>query len=427
MPDILLVNCPPGLRTALKDNADYRVFEVLRSERLEASSQHNLPDPRTFDIVIDDSSNVEPEGHPNFAVQGTIVVPKQYTDSLSDSDALIYVPFGRHGLESHGERYRYVQRRNQPAYLVPDWRPTGTMRYSDYFRSFLTEFDKVLEQVVFENPSGSPPLYDFVNIFENEHGYPRIFTFFAPGEHCRVLITPNFTSSEAKVRGCKHLLDNVFPFLVPQAYADVLVPSTVQALQDEWHAEQVHYRERMAQLEEALKAARAFYEPYKPVVRLLGDPLHQLVARIFREIWDLEVTNLDEQADAAGERRRADLLVQQEGWRGLVEVTGAGRRTATFDTDLDPFLDHIQFHQDKLGPMDARILVYNHHTSRSLSDRRTTLLPFSNDLPEDARAAGVTVMTAFDLFHTIELHQEGRLDIAGFVNALSKPGALALP
>ncbi|MEX2158778.1 MAG: hypothetical protein WEB04_05175 [Dehalococcoidia bacterium] len=387
-----------------------------------------MPDPRSFQLVIDGSSSAEPEGQPNAAVGKAIVVPRQYTDALKDADALIYVPFGTYNLSDHGDRLHYIQAQYKPNYIVPEWRSASAE--ADYFRNFLLEFEHDIQQTVFLR-TGSidrgerPPIKDHMDIITDEYGDPRIFTYFVEGDTCRVLISPG-VSEARRTNAIQFLIDNVFPFFQPNAYTDVLLPSTVAHLQKEWIDEQTRFREQASALETRIAEEQVYYAPYKPVIRLLGPPLQTLVADIFRDVWGLAVTDLDKAAAIAEERRRADLLLTSGTWRALVEVSGSGGRGARYDPDLAPFLEHIEHHEKILGPMDARILLFNPFASRSLPERRS-LPAFGGDLPEDAKSSKVTLVSTFDLFHALELLRETRLDAQAFIKALSQPGLVQLP
>ena len=428
MPNILLVNCPPAIGVEFRSNADYRVTEVVRWPRLAADIPEGFAEPRKFDIVIDDSANVGADETPPQA-DGVVAVNSLYLDALAHSRAIVVVPHSGRTMSDLEQRLFYAQRLSRQPYLVPEMRPANER--AAYFRSFVYEFEPHLEATVFQDPTGVsrrdlPPVRDWIRIYKDEDNNPRIFSYEPPGEQCKVLVIPNITPDSEKARGCKFLVDHVLPFLVPDSYVDILVPSTVRGLKDEWLAEQIRFREKIVELERQITDEEDFYRPFKPVVRLLSTPLHELVGRIFEEVWGMTVTNLDAEADRAGEPRKADLLLVLGEWRALVEVTGGGRRAATTPEVLEPFLGHIEEHERQLGPVDAKIIVFNPHAARPLPER-LELPSCTDDFPEDAKDAGVTFMTTFDLFHTLELKREGSLDTETLIGCLTLTGRIALP
>ena len=109
-----------------------------------------------------------------------------------------------------------------------------------------------------------------------------------------------------------------------------------------------------------------------------------------------------------------------------MEVTGGGKRTATGPEVLEPFLGHIEKHEQELGPMDAKIIVFNPHAARPLPER-LQLPSCTDDFPEDAKSAGVTFMTTFDLLHTLELKRADKLETETLIECLSRAGRITLP
>jgi hypothetical protein len=423
MPKILLVNVSPQLATSLRANADYDVTRAV----LGATMAPDLPDPREFDIIVDNRCSSNHEGESLFLTDDTLTIKPLYLQYLKDSRGLIYAPHGPDwgDFGNADERLIRVSPKSFPAFVRPQMIPKDD--HAACFHDFIDQFGTYMRPRAFGVDTGlyaaGPVLEDPRVYFCDEYGQPRIFSYRMKGETVRVLLTPNIQPLEQKLRAIQFLVDKVFPLLHPQAYTDVLVPRPLQGLVHQYKQLQADFRQSIADLEARVADEQSFYAPYKPLVRLLGNQLKGLVKGALQDLWGLHVDDLDE-GKKEGEPKRSDLLLTHNAWRALVEVTGSAGRAGR-GMDLEAFEDNIRKEEAELGKIDARVLIFNHLTARPLAERLQTNA-FSQDIRDDANRLGIGLMSCFDLFGAVERARQKALDAPGLVGLMSRSGHIEI-
>jgi len=426
MPKILLINISPSLAESLQANSDYQVVRVIAGESI--SSEPDLPDPRHFDIVIDNRASGRLESGATSTTDGTLYVRPNYLRLLKESRGLVYFIHGQDWGEVRKAEIgaKYVDHKSFPAYVKPRMQPNDPG--AEYFHDFMDQFATYIEPTAFQRQAWikqgvQVPWEEIAAYYVNEYGDPRVFTYRIQNEAPTYLVTPNIQPLEDKLRAVQFLIDKVFPLLKPDAYTDVFVPRPLTKAVQRYKQVQTEFREAVTDLEAQIAAAQAFYAPYKAVIRLLGNDLKDLVSKILGELWGLDVVDLDE-GKKEGEPKRSDLLISHGEWRALVEVTGSSGR-ACRSTDLEAFEDNVNKEEAEIGNVNARLLIFNHLTARSLPDRQGTNA-FSADICEDAKRLGFGLMSCFDVFAAVEAAREKQMDTVAFIRLLSQPGHIDL-
>ena len=351
-----------------------------------------------------------------------------YLSLLKESRGLVYLIHGQDWGEVRNAPFGapYVDHKSFPVYVKPRMQPKDPG--AEYFHDFIDQFAPCFESAAFQlqawiQQGVQVPWEDIAEYYVNEYGDPRVFTYRIQNEAPTYLVTPNIQPLEVKLRAIHFLIDKVFPLLKPDAYTDVFVPRPLTKAVERYKELQAEFREAITDLETRVAHDQSFYAPYKAVIRLLGNQLKDLVSKILGELWGLGVVDLDE-GKKEGEPKRSDLLITHGEWRALVEVTGSSGR-ACRSADLEAFEDNVNKEVAEMGPVNAKVLIFNHLTARQLPDRLVTNA-FSTDIREDARRLGFGLMTCFDVFAAVEAAREKQMDIAAFINLLSRPGHIEL-
>jgi hypothetical protein len=376
-----------------------------------------LPDPRKFGLVIDNGCNIETDGvgvDPAASVAHPL-----FLAGLSEAQGLL-LAIGSCRQSDEESWHRTLNGKGYSPWISPAFIDAGPLAAS--FKDFMIEFSENIVKAGYQTPripgtAASHRPSEFEAIFDDEWGDPRVCCM-AASSTLKVLYIPDIMPVDEKVSACTYLIDHVFPQLAPDAYGDVLVPVTVRELVERKRGAIARFREEMSQLAADEVREQAYFSTWKPLVRVLGEPLKQLVMAALRDLWAFDVVDLDEGAER---EKRCDVLATFGPWRTLIETTGSGSRAARARADLEPFQRNIEKNEAALGRVDARILIFNPHTTRPLSERQR-LRPFADDFVEEALSDGIALLTTFELFHAIELQRMGRMNTDRFRDLIGKPG-----
>jgi hypothetical protein len=238
------------------------------------------------------------------------------------------------------------------------------------------------------------------------------------------VVLPNVEPAGPRTEAILLLVGEVLPHLRPELFPahwyHAYLPPGLAARRADLARRRAQVERELRAEERSIEAAAKAFEEYKPLLRLTGDPLKELVAGVFGRAFGLRVTDLDRPtllSDPAG----PVLLLEDQGFRALAEVRGFERRTLTHN-DVRAFVRAVGRFVARHGQPDARLLVVNLQ-AQVPPERRA---PLSGDVVRAAAREGIVLLPTDALLGLVERWRASELDMAGLKARLATPGELRL-
>jgi hypothetical protein len=415
MPNILLFGCHEQLVATLASDDRWSVAIGLHEEGENlalAAPTTPLPDPRHWNLVIDDCGKDNPALPPSILEQHRL------------SAHIVSDGYLRECERAHG--IRLCSRREHTLARVGLFAPAG---------------HKTLEF----NASGDSRavhLMDFVEEFETSFAAHRIRRFtvvectylFADAYDDPVILLIedafawlcliNIPHADRRNEALRYLCYRTAPKLWPDIYSDSFQPRRVLALMEDKDKVIAERRQLEEEIEKQIQDEQAFYAPFVNLPYLGNDALKQLVQRVFEDVFDIDAEDLDKKLEE-GEPKRLDLLVRFPDASALVEVRARGTRNAQID-DVEQFDDNYERSNERFGPADVKIFIFNGMYWRSHAER-TAYPAFSDDVVSEATKRGIGLISAFQLLEVIEAFRNEDISREQVIEALSRPGLFEIP
>lgn len=408
MPNVILIGGSNTLYQMLKNDSRWRVLRVMHGDPSEAAASISvLGDPRNWDLVIDDCAHAE-----IVAREAEALVSDQYLDEAKRARGLLF------GFDQH-DAWRTVPPNGHHDFEANSANAAPAIHLVDFFDEFEASF---LNRALVTNylNTSKPPIGLIANSYGQ--GLAVLDRSYVLSER---LIVIDVDRDETRQKAFEYLLYRTVPKLWPEVYSDQFRPRRVLELERIREQEIADRRTRVRELDAAITAEVAYFAAYAPLTLLADDPLKALVARALAEVFEFEVIDLDKRTKE-GEPKTLDLLARRGESNTFVEVRSAGNRAARIGTDIEPLDDHAETVTQTYGQAAGKVLVFNGMYRRP-SEQRTEGLLFSNQVADEARERGITLLSTQRLLEAIAAHRNGELGTDAFAASLTQPGVFVPP
>lgn len=404
MPNVLLIGGSIALYEMLRNDSRWNVLRAMHGEKASGSV---LGDPRDWHLVIDDCAHAEIA-----AAEADALVSADFFSEMADARGIMFCS-GQH------DEWRPSQPQGLHDFEANSTTATEAIHLVDFF----DEFEKALVNHIL-----STHTYRFDNrtrpLIVNSYKQPlAILQKDAVLPERLILI--DLADDQSRLKAFEHLLYRTVPKLWPEVYSDQFRPRRVVALEQLREKEVIQRRARVAEIDAAIDGELAYYAAYTPLTLLADEPLKALVARVFAEVFECEVVDLDEEVEE-GKPKTVDLLARRAGWSGFLEVRSAGNRATRVNIDIEPLDDHAKTLTEKYGSPDSKVLAFNGLYRRE-PEQRTEDALFSQHVADEARGRGITLLSTQRLLEGIEAHRNGEVTTDEFITALRSPGVFRPP
>lgn len=409
MPSVLLINVDELLVQRLAADPRWR---VAYGTHKRSGEWEESPDPTGWDLIVDDcgwdrdpkrSTQIPSEEDLSRENIPRYWIPQDYTGQATRAKGIRLTQgpeCWRISLSNAPEQYRDVE------FNIED---KGGRPLIDFLREFLRDFEK---RVVLRD--GNNRWFGDGVLFTNAYNEPLVAMMSDANESDR-LITINIPDRDRRVAALEYLCLRTAPKLWPSLYFGSFESARVSRLSVEKDRLTEEFEQRISTIDTEIAAEEEFYSSWVSI-RFIGDEdLKLLVSQALADVFGFSVEDLDDKHAAA---KNADLLIEQDGWSCLVEVSGSTNRNAQYP-ELDDFDKHAEQFTEAGGGFDARLLVFNDRYARS-DDERAQTPTFSNQLVTEAEKRGIALIDTLHLLRAIERIHTGEMSAADFVDQVKR-------
>jgi hypothetical protein len=408
MPNVLLIGGSAALYQMLRDDSRWNVVRAMHpGDKASGSALGDLGDPRNWHLVIDDCHHAEIA-----AAEADALVTDAYLSEAARARGIIFCK-GQH------DEWRLTPPSGQHDFEANPTDAPEAIHLVDFFDEFEDAFvNRYLTTHVGRLSIRAVPL--MVNSYGGSLAVLQA-EIILPAR----LTLIDLADDKSRLKAFEHLLYRTVPKLWPEVYSDQFRPRRVIELEGLREQEIADRRLRVAEIDTAIDAELAFYAAYTPLTLLADDPLKELVGRAFAEVFECEVIDLDKETEE-GKPKTLDLEARRAGWSAFLEVRSSGTRGARIKVDIEPLDEHVEKIAEKYGPPDSKVLVFN-GLYRKEPEQRTEEALFSQQVADEARERGITLLSTKRLLEVIEARRNGDMTTAHFIEALTRAGVFEPP
>lgn len=410
MPNVLLINTDELLVQRLAADPRWRVAFGTHDK---SGVWEQPPDPTRWDLIVDDCGlNRGPKQStevPSDECLSGLGIPKywiphDYTGQATRAKGIRlaqgYDCWGI-GLRNAPNQYRDVE------FNIEDDQGKPLI---DFLREFQQDFAR---RVVLSEGSRARPFTDGV-LFTNAYRYPLVAITRDADRRDRLIIV-NIADRERRVAALEYLCVRTAPKLWPSLYFGSFESAKVVQLSAEKERLTEVFEQRISTIDAEIAVEEEFYSRWIGM-RFIGDEeLKMLVSQALSDVFGCGVVDLDEQYEGA---KNADLLIEQESWSCLVEVSGSTNRNAG-SGELDDFDKHAVQFTDAGGRFDSRLLIFNGRYGRT-DDERAQTPTFSPAIVREAEKRAISLVDTGHLLRAIERIHTGKMSATDFVDLVKK-------
>ena len=412
MPKIITPNCDKPTVIALSAIPQVTVVQAIHAD-VTGDHDSSLGDPADLDVIIEDCEMVyHVSGHyarnpASYEQEEFDAIPKigaRFLDEARNLGAVtLYVVRGAYTNNEHFPGYKLRQKGD----TTPEHRVTDAER-ALHLEPFLNEFSRDFGTAIIE---ASQSETEWEALVVNQ--YEEALVLRSPNGS--ELAIPRIANDDRHIEALEFLMQRTLPALYSQILAKEYRSPRITEIEQKIAENQIDHRKIIDDLEQQRVAEQRWVAQVAPVAQLMDEGLKQSVIYILREVFGLEVIDLDSEYP---DSKNSDLLIVES--RIVVETRGSQIRNAKI-SDIDDATIHADILNSRYGvEVNGKVIVFNGMLGRDASRRGE---PFAKRIVEESVAQGVSLMTGTELRERAIRHRAGNYNTDTLITEFLAPGA----